>query len=55
MTYSKFNKDVRLRQFGRLPDAIISFCTKRYIVEGIFLRLKFYFVYMNLRERRIKC
>lgn len=55
MTYSKFNKeDVGLRQFGRLPDALMSFCTKRYIIEGIFLRLKFYFVYLSLRQRRAK-
>ena len=54
MTYSKFNKDVRLRQFGRLPDAILSFGTKRYIVKGIFLRLKFYFIYLSLSERRVK-
>ncbi len=54
MTYSKFNKDVRLRKFGGLPDAILSFCAERYIVEGIFFRLKFYFIYLSLRKRRVK-
>ena len=55
MTYSKFNKDVRLRQFGWLPDAIMSFCAERYIIEGIVLGVKFYFVYLGLIERRVKC
>lgn len=54
MTYSKFNKGGRLRKFGRLPDAILSLGTERYVVEGVFLRLKFYFIYLSFRESRVK-
>lgn len=55
MTYSKFNKGVRLRKFGRLPDAILSFSTERYIIKGVFLGLKFDFTYLSLSKRRVKC